>query len=55
MVLPLFNYVLQMGVYMSQELNQKVEEESGQIAKEEAERSGPSVTEEEMMSEEKMS
>lgn len=37
---------------MAEALNQKVQEESGQIAKEESERSGPSVTEEEMMNEE---
>jgi hypothetical protein len=39
---------------MAEALNQKVEEESGKIAKEEAERSGPSMTEEEIMSEEDM-
>ena len=37
---------------MAEALDQKVQEESGQIAKEESERSGPSVTEEEMMNEE---
>jgi hypothetical protein len=39
---------------MSDAISQKVQEESGQIAKQEAQESGPSVTEEEMMNEEEM-